>query len=140
MHTPASRLVGAHWRKSRHSGKLGNCVELAAVGGTRVAVRNSRFPDEAALVMKAIEAARAAVGREPAPPANVETPNVSAENWPCWRGPRGDGSSLDTRVPREWNATTNENIVWKAVVPYAAMTRVSGAGGITRTVNWAMER
>jgi hypothetical protein len=51
MHTPASRLLGAEWRKSRYSGKLGNCVELAAVGGTRVAVRNSRFPDEPALLL-----------------------------------------------------------------------------------------
>ncbi|MDT7745512.1 MAG: hypothetical protein QOE59_4590 [Actinomycetota bacterium] len=51
MHTPASRLVGAQWRKSRYSGKLGNCVELAPVGDSRVAVRNSRFPDEAALLL-----------------------------------------------------------------------------------------
>jgi len=50
MHTSASRLVGADWRKSRYSGKLGNCVELAAVG-PRVAVRNSRFPDEPALLL-----------------------------------------------------------------------------------------
>ncbi|HEY2192635.1 MAG TPA: DUF397 domain-containing protein [Actinomycetospora sp.] len=54
MHTSASRLVGAQWRKSRHSGKLGNCVELAALGsadGGRVAVRNSRFPDEPVLLL-----------------------------------------------------------------------------------------
>ena len=50
MHTSASRLVGADWRKSRYSGKLGNCVELAAVGA-RVAVRNSRFPDDPALLL-----------------------------------------------------------------------------------------
>jgi hypothetical protein len=56
MHTSASRLVGAQWRKSRHSGKLGNCVELAAVpGGARVAVRNSRFPDEPALLLTRAE-------------------------------------------------------------------------------------
>jgi hypothetical protein len=58
MHTSASRLVGAQWRKSRHSGKLGNCVELAAVpGGSRVAVRNSRFPDEPALLLTRTELA-----------------------------------------------------------------------------------
>jgi predicted YcjX-like family ATPase len=54
MHTSASRLAGAQWRKSRYSGAQGNCVELAAVraaGSARVAVRNSRFPDEPALLL-----------------------------------------------------------------------------------------
>jgi hypothetical protein len=54
MHSSASRLEGAQWRKSRYSGAQGNCVELAAVGaggGARVAVRNSRFPDEPALLL-----------------------------------------------------------------------------------------
>jgi outer membrane protein assembly factor BamB len=41
--------------------------------------------------------------------------SVLAENWPCWRGPRGDGSSLETRVPTFWNA--NSNIAWKVAVP-----------------------
>ncbi|MDL5154395.1 DUF397 domain-containing protein [Actinomycetospora termitidis] len=54
MHTTASRLAGAAWRRSRHSGKQGNCVELApadrAAAG-HVAVRNSRFPDEPALLL-----------------------------------------------------------------------------------------
>ncbi len=38
-----------------------------------------------------------------------------AENWPCWRGPRGDGTSLEKNVPVRWDATTN--VVWKAAVP-----------------------
>ena len=41
-----------------------------------------------------------------------------AENWPCWRGPRGDGTSLESNVPLKWDATTNENIAWKVAVPY----------------------
>ena len=41
-----------------------------------------------------------------------------AENWPCWRGPRGDGTSLETNLPIEWDATTGKNIVWKVPVPY----------------------
>ena len=41
-----------------------------------------------------------------------------AENWPCWRGPRGDGTSLESNVPLLWDATTNENIAWKVAVPY----------------------
>jgi len=38
-----------------------------------------------------------------------------AENWPGWRGPRGDGTSLETNVPVHWSKT--ENIAWKAEVP-----------------------
>ncbi len=40
---------------------------------------------------------------------------VRAENWPCWRGPRGDGTSLEKNIPVRWSAT--ENIRWKVPVP-----------------------
>ncbi len=40
-----------------------------------------------------------------------------AENWPGWRGPRGDGSSVETDLPLHWNGETGENIIWK--VPLA---------------------
>src|SRR5881397_570287 len=36
---------------------------------------------------------------------------ASAENWPGWRGPRGDGTSLEKNVPLHWSATSN--VVWK---------------------------
>lgn len=46
-------------------------------------------------------------------------PAVSfSENWQCWRGPRGDGTSLEVNVPREWDGATGKNIVWKVDVPY----------------------
>lgn len=41
---------------------------------------------------------------------------ASAENWPGWRGPRGDGSSTDTKAPLTWNGETGENIAWKVPV------------------------
>jgi outer membrane protein assembly factor BamB len=41
---------------------------------------------------------------------------VLAENWPCWRGPRGDGTSLDKSPPVKWDATTPEGIVWKTAL------------------------
>ncbi|HEY6167464.1 MAG TPA: PQQ-binding-like beta-propeller repeat protein [Verrucomicrobiae bacterium] len=40
---------------------------------------------------------------------------AAAENWPGWRGPRGDGTSLEKNVPLKWSAT--ENIVWKTEIP-----------------------
>jgi outer membrane protein assembly factor BamB len=40
-----------------------------------------------------------------------------AENWPGWRGPRGDGTSLEKGVPVTWNGVSGENIVWKVPVP-----------------------
>ncbi|MBI1311196.1 PQQ-binding-like beta-propeller repeat protein [bacterium] len=41
----------------------------------------------------------------------------SAENWPCWRGPRGDGTSLEEGIPTAWNGETGQNIRWKVELP-----------------------
>jgi len=38
-----------------------------------------------------------------------------AENWPMWRGPRLDGTSLEKNVPTKWSPT--ENIVWRTELP-----------------------
>jgi outer membrane protein assembly factor BamB len=38
-----------------------------------------------------------------------------AENWPAWRGPRGDGTSAETGLPTSWSPT--ENVRWKARLP-----------------------
>jgi hypothetical protein len=44
-------LRGARWVKSTRSGPTGgNCVEVACLGGGRVAVRNSRHPAGPALL------------------------------------------------------------------------------------------
>jgi outer membrane protein assembly factor BamB len=40
-----------------------------------------------------------------------------AENWPCWRGPRGDGTSQETGLPMKWDGAAGENIVWKTAIP-----------------------
>ena len=40
-----------------------------------------------------------------------------AENWPGWRGPRGDGTSLATNLPRHWDGAANNNILWKVRIP-----------------------
>ena len=40
---------------------------------------------------------------------------VAAENWPGFRGPRGDGSSSEKGVPITWSAT--ENVAWKVAIP-----------------------
>lgn len=38
-----------------------------------------------------------------------------AEEWPQWRGPRLDGTSLESNIPTHWSAA--ENIKWKAAIP-----------------------
>jgi outer membrane protein assembly factor BamB len=43
--------------------------------------------------------------------------SAGGENWPGWRGPRGDGTSLEKNVPLHWNGETGENVLWKADVP-----------------------
>jgi outer membrane protein assembly factor BamB len=40
-----------------------------------------------------------------------------AENWPLWRGPRGDGSSLEAQVPLRWSS--EQNFAWMTAVPGA---------------------
>jgi outer membrane protein assembly factor BamB len=37
------------------------------------------------------------------------------EDWPGWRGPRGDGTSLETTAPLHW--TAEDNIHWKVEIP-----------------------
>ena len=39
------------------------------------------------------------------------------ENWPGWRGPRGDGTSLETAVPIKWNGPSGDHIAWKTEIP-----------------------
>lgn len=40
---------------------------------------------------------------------------IQAQNWPNWRGPRGDGTSTETNLPVMWDSI--KNIVWKSPVP-----------------------
>jgi hypothetical protein len=39
----------------------------------------------------------------------------AAENWPQWRGPRGDGTSHEQNIPTEWGP--EESVAWKVAVP-----------------------
>jgi len=38
-----------------------------------------------------------------------------AANWPQFRGPTGQGTSAETRVPLHWTASSN--VLWKTVIP-----------------------
>src|SRR5579872_3220776 len=40
---------------------------------------------------------------------------AAAENWPCWRGPRLDGTSYELNLPVYWNAQSN--VAWVARLP-----------------------
>jgi outer membrane protein assembly factor BamB len=39
-----------------------------------------------------------------------------ADNWPSWRGPRGDGSAPEA-APLKWNGESGANIRWKTPLP-----------------------
>ena len=45
----------------------------------------------------------------------VPLDSLYAENWPGWRGPRGDGTSLESNVPTEWSS--QKHIRWKVELP-----------------------
>ena len=40
---------------------------------------------------------------------------TQAQNWPGWRGPNGDGTSIETNLPIKWDSITN--VLWKIPVP-----------------------
>jgi outer membrane protein assembly factor BamB len=40
---------------------------------------------------------------------------ASGENWPCWRGPRLDGTSTELKLPVHWGPESN--VVWAADLP-----------------------
>ncbi len=40
---------------------------------------------------------------------------TQAQNWPCWRGPNGDGTSAEINLPVKWDSITN--VLWKSEVP-----------------------
>ena len=42
-------------------------------------------------------------------------PPSHAEDWPQWRGPRGDGTSTEINVPTRWGPA--ENVKWKVKIP-----------------------
>jgi hypothetical protein len=54
---PVDNSSNLQWRKSKRSGKLGNCVEVACLPEGGVAMRNSRFPDGAVLTYTQAEMA-----------------------------------------------------------------------------------
>ena len=49
---------------------------------------------------------------------------ASAENWPQWRGPLGNGVSIETGIPIRWSQT--KNVAWRTPLP--------GPGGATPAV------
>src|SRR6476659_4614337 len=40
---------------------------------------------------------------------------LRAENWPGWRGPRGDGTSQETNLPLHWSGQSN--VAWSTLIP-----------------------
>lgn len=43
---------------------------------------------------------------------------VIAENWPGWRGPRGDGTSVEKDVRTTWDVPENRQVAWKTPLAY----------------------
>ncbi len=49
------------------------------------------------------------------------------DDWPAWRGPRGDGVSLETDAPMKWSAT--DNIAWRTEIPGKGRSSPIVSGG-----------
>jgi outer membrane protein assembly factor BamB len=46
--------------------------------------------------------------------------SVSAQNWPAWRGPKGDGVSTEVNLPLRWNAS--QGVAWRAPLTGAGVS------------------
>jgi hypothetical protein len=44
------------------------------------------------------------------------TASLTAENWPQWRGPHGQGISTEFDLPSEW--APGKNISWMTELPH----------------------
>jgi len=67
--------------------------------------------------------------------------NVNAQNWPCWRGPNGDGTSIEKNIPVKWDSVTN--VVWKVRVPgtgYSSPAVWNDRLFITTALNGTLEK
>ena len=53
--------------------------------------------------------------RRPRVSASSAAASAAGEDWPSWRGPRGDGTSLETGVPIRWD--DKQNVLWKTPIP-----------------------
>ncbi len=42
--------------------------------------------------------------------------DLAAENWPQWRGPGGQGISVEKQLPMEWRP--DKNVAWKVELPH----------------------
>lgn len=40
---------------------------------------------------------------------------LQAENWPMWRGPQGDGTTVEKELPKSWGP--EQNVRWKIALP-----------------------
>ena len=49
-----------------------------------------------------------------------------ADNWPGWRGPRGDGVSREADLPVKWSPT--QNVRWKLEMPGRGFSTPVAAG------------
>jgi outer membrane protein assembly factor BamB len=78
------------------------------------------FGSRSALQTSGVDFLKRAAG--PLETANASPPDAAApeelqRNWPRFRGFQGAGVSLSTNFPVRWNATNDENILWKIPAP-----------------------
>ncbi|MBN2580428.1 MAG: PQQ-binding-like beta-propeller repeat protein [Pirellulales bacterium] len=55
--------------------------------------------------------------------------SARSEDWPCWRGPRGDGSSRQQGLPVAWDGPAGKNILWKTAIPGRGLGSPIVSGG-----------
>jgi outer membrane protein assembly factor BamB len=46
--------------------------------------------------------------------STIDPGTLHGESWPCWRGPRGDGTCIEENIPTNWDPAT---ATWKVEMP-----------------------
>ena len=75
---------------------------------------------------RTLRASRGFTGLAIAIVAAGSVPTRASEDWPAFRGPRGDGHSLERGLPVEWSES--RNVVWKAPIPGRGWSSPAVAG------------
>jgi hypothetical protein len=107
--TSATRLAVATWRKSTHSGQLGNCVEAASLDSGEVALRNSRYPSGLVLIFSRDEMAAFLAGAK-----EGEFDDVASGSRPpatgggCVTSPPDSAVQTNFRAPKTRGGTQPE--------------------------------
>ena len=102
----------AEWRRRTRLSQLAMVALGMLVGGAAVATVMWHGRGSGRCFAAALAPAPAAAPATTAPAWPART--LVLQNWPCFRGPQGDGIVADTNLSLSWDVKTGAGIAWQA--------------------------